>query len=138
MCIILTLIYNRIHYENLPWLSGLLTTAPPLSKPKISFPTLLVLPDSASCLWRKSFCLACPLPLSSSLWVKTPSNVDFPASTFPTTATLNKQGNRYWKIIGHKFWSLHSIAILGLNFKQSWFVIYVQQKIVDVDHVINF
>lgn len=60
---------------------------PSLSKPKISFPTELVLPDSISCLCLNSFCLACPLPLSSSACVRTPNSVDFPASTFPTTAT---------------------------------------------------
>ncbi len=68
--------------------SGLLTTWPWQSKPKISLPTLLVLPDSISCLWRNSRCLARPRPLSSSPCVNTPSNVLLPASTFPTTAIL--------------------------------------------------
>ncbi len=55
----------------------------------MSLPTLDVRPDSSSCLWRKSFCLARPRPLSRPPCVNTPSNVLFPASTFPTTATLS-------------------------------------------------
>ena len=73
--------------SKLPW-SGLFTTCPWLSKPRMSLPTLLVLPDSISCLWRNNFCLARPRPLSRSPCVKTPSRVLLPASTLPTTATL--------------------------------------------------
>lgn len=72
----------------LPWVSGWLTTFPLLSNPSMSLPTLLVLPDSISCLCLKSFNLASPLPLSSSPWVRTPNSVLLPASTLPTTATL--------------------------------------------------
>ena len=72
-----------------PW-SGLLTTLPWQSNPKISFPTLLVLPDSNSCLCRNNFWRARPRPLSRSPCVNTPSKVLFPASTFPTTATLKE------------------------------------------------
>lgn len=61
---------------------------PVLSNPRMSFPTELVLPVSASCLCRNSRLRACPLPLSSSPCVNTPSRVDLPASTLPTTATL--------------------------------------------------
>lgn len=64
-------------------------TCPSWSKPRISFPTLLVRPLSISCLCLKSFWRAKPLPLSSSPCVSTPSRVLLPASTFPTTATLN-------------------------------------------------
>lgn len=62
---------------------------PTLSKPKMSLPTELVRPVSISCLCRNSLCRACPLPLSSSPCVNTPSRVDLPASTLPTTATLH-------------------------------------------------
>lgn len=71
-----------------PW-SGLFTTLPQASNPKMSLPTLLVRPDSISCLCRNSFCRAKPRPLSSSPCVSTPSRVLFPASTLPTTATLD-------------------------------------------------
>ena len=78
-----------------PW-SGLFTTFPWQSNPRMSFPTLLVRPDSSSCLWRKSFWRARPRPLSRPPWVSTPNRVLFPASTFPTTATLQrKQNNRF-------------------------------------------
>ena len=71
--------------------SGLLTMTPQLSKPRMSLPTLLVRPDSISCLCRNSFWRAYPRPLSSSACVRTPSRVLLPASTFPTTATLPLQ-----------------------------------------------
>lgn len=66
-------------------------TCPSWSKPRISLPTLLVLPLSISCLCLKSFWRAKPLPLSSSPCVNTPSRVLLPASTLPTTATLREQ-----------------------------------------------
>ena len=66
-------------------------TCPFESKPRISFPTDDVLPVSISCLWRNNFCLAWPRPLSKQLCVSTPNNVDFPASTLPTTAILTSQ-----------------------------------------------
>ncbi len=79
-----------------PWLSGLLTTWPSWSNPRMSLPTLLVRPLSISCLCLKSFCRAKPRPLSSSPWVSTPSRVLLPASTFPTTATLRKTPSWLW------------------------------------------
>lgn len=74
--------------KNINYHQRLKVLLPSASKPRISWPTLLVLPDSCSCLWRNSFIRASPRPLSSSPWVNTPSKVDFPASTFPTTAIL--------------------------------------------------
>ena len=73
-----------------PW-TGLLITLPVESKPRMSLPTLLVRPLSISCLCLNSFCRAKPLPLSSSPCVNTPSRVLLPASTLPTTATLQCQ-----------------------------------------------
>ena len=64
---------------------------PSALKPRMSCPTELVRPESASCLCRNSFIRARPLPLSSSPWVNTPSSVDLPASTFPNTAILRTQ-----------------------------------------------
>ena len=75
-----------------PWILLCLGfTCPFESKPRISFPTDDVLPVSISCLWRNNFCLAWPRPLSKQLCVSTPNNVDFPASTLPTTAILTSQ-----------------------------------------------
>lgn len=80
-----------LHMLYLPCTSHLLMTFPWLLNPSISFPTLLVRPDSISCLCRKSFWRANPLPLSSSPCVNTPSKVLLPASTLPTTATLHRK-----------------------------------------------
>ncbi len=85
-----------------PWLSGLLTTWPSWSNPRMSLPTLLVRPLSISCLCLKSFCRAKPRPLSSSPWVSTPSRVLLPASTFPTTATLRKTPS--WLCVSNEKW----------------------------------
>ena len=74
--------------RNLLCLSGLFTTSPFESNPRISLPTLLVRPVSASCLCRNNFKRAVPRPSSKEPCVKTPNNVLFPASTLPTTATL--------------------------------------------------
>ena len=51
----------------------------------------LVLPVSISCLCRKTFALALPLPLSKTPFVKTPNKVDFPESTFPTVVMRNSK-----------------------------------------------
>ena len=69
----LLLFSHTLTQSSAPW-SGWLTTLPTLSKPRMSLPTLLVRPLSASCLWRKSLSLAWPRPLSSSPWVRTPSS----------------------------------------------------------------
>lgn len=61
----------------------------------MSLPTELVRPLSISCLCRNRRWRACPRPLSSSPCVSTPNSVDLPASTFPTTATLQILFN--WK-----------------------------------------
>jgi len=94
--------YQELHtiittYSPCP--SVLFTTLPMLSNPRMSLPTLEVLPDSISCLWRNSFCRAIPRPLSSSPWVSTPSSVLFPASTFPNyrnpEVCKNRDGHAY-------------------------------------------
>ena len=99
--------------------SGLLTTFPWQSKPRMSLPTLLVLPDSISCLCRKSFCRAWPRPLSNSTWVKTPSRVLFPASTFPTTATLGRERFRLrWQSVANEtefYWLVKVSSNRGSN-----------------------
>ena len=81
--------------------SGRFTTLPVLSKPRISLPTEEVRPVSASCLCLNSLWRARPRPLSSSPWVKTPSKVDFPASTFPTTA--QRISLKSWNVCEHGY-----------------------------------
>lgn len=78
-----------------PW-SGLFTTLPTPSNPRISLPTELVRPLSISCLCRNRRCRAWPRPLSSSPCVRTPNKVDLPASTLPTTATLKERSSWHW------------------------------------------
>lgn len=72
-------------------------TSPWLLNPRISWLIQEVLPVWISCKWRNKFSLARPLPLSCSPWVRTPSNVDLPASTFPSTASFRSM-NWKWKI----------------------------------------
>lgn len=62
------------------------TGSPFASNPRISIPTLLVRPLSSSCLCRKRLTRARPRPSSRPPRVSTPSVVDLPASTLPTTA----------------------------------------------------
>lgn len=62
-------------------------TSPLLLKPKISKLMLEVRPVWISCRCLKRFSRARPRPLSNSPCVRTPSRVDFPESTFPSTAT---------------------------------------------------
>ena len=73
--------------------------SPLLSNPRISLPTLLVRPDSTSCLCLKSFKRAVPRPSSRAPCVNTPSNVLFPASTLPTTATLQINRNEILMLV---------------------------------------
>lgn len=47
------------------------------------------LPDSTSWAWRNIAKRALPLPSSNLPLVKTPNKLDLPASTLPTTATLD-------------------------------------------------
>jgi hypothetical protein len=51
-------------------------------------PTEEVRPDSISCLWRKRFTRDFPRPSSKVPLVRTPSKVDFPASTVLTSQLL--------------------------------------------------
>lgn len=69
---------NFIYFCTCPW----------LLKPRISWLIQEVLPVWISCKWRNRLSLALPRPLSNSPWVSTPSNVDLPASTFPSTANF--------------------------------------------------
>lgn len=62
-------------------------TSPLLLKPRISKLMLDVRPVWISCRCLKRLSRARPRPLSSSPCVRTPSRVDFPESTFPSTAT---------------------------------------------------
>lgn len=67
-----------------------------LLNPKISWLILDVRPDWISCKWRNKLRRALPWPLSNSPCVRTPSNVLFPASTFPNTAS-RKSMNWKWR-----------------------------------------
>ena len=69
-------------------------TSPLLLKPRISKLMLEVRPVWISWRCLKRLSLARPRPLSSSPCVKTPSNVDFPESTLPKTATRR---SRNWR-----------------------------------------
>ena len=62
-------------------------TSPLLLKPRISKLMLDVRPVWISCRCLKRLSRALPRPLSSSPCVRTPNRVDFPESTFPSTAT---------------------------------------------------
>lgn len=85
--------YNRrviLFFSTLPntsECSSPLLTSPLLLKPRISKLMLDVLPDWISCRCRNRLRRARPRPLSSSPCVRTPNRVDFPESTFPSTAT---------------------------------------------------
>lgn len=65
----------------------IILTSPLLLNPRISKLILEVRPDWISWRCLKRLSRALPRPLSSSPWVSTPSNVDLPESTFPSTAT---------------------------------------------------
>lgn len=82
-------------------------TSPWLLNPRISWLIQEVLPVWISCRWRNKFSLARPLPLSSSPWVRTPSNVDLPASTFPSTASLRSINCRNWNSYLSNFIHIH-------------------------------
>lgn len=69
-------------------------TSPLLLKPRISKLMLDVLPDWISWRCRKRLRRALPRPLSSSPCVRTPNRVDFPESTFPSTATRRSKNYR--------------------------------------------
>lgn len=75
-------------------LNGSFLTSPLLLKPRISKLMLEVRPVWISWRCLKRLSLALPRPLSSSPCVKTPNKVDFPESTFPSTATRRSKNYR--------------------------------------------
>ena len=70
-------------------------TWPSELNPIISCDILDVLPDWISCTCLNRFKRALPLPLSSSPWASTPTSVDFPQSTLPSTAILRSRNCKY-------------------------------------------
>lgn len=93
-------------------------TSPLLLKPRISKLMLDVLPDWISWRCRKRLRRALPRPLSSSPCVRTPNRVDFPESTFPSTATRRSKNYRKKNREIMKF--NHCCAGCALNTTWQW------------------
>ena len=109
-------------------------TSPLLLNPSISWLILDVLPVWISCRCLKRFNLALPRPLSNSSCVKTPSNVLFPASTFPSTASRMSMN---WKDINQMiverrwnttFIDAYIVNLYNVTPQFQWVLIWLQSS----------